>query len=122
MDIEHFALNVADPVEMAQWYVSHLGMRIVKQKKEAPFTVFLADSADNVMLEIYGNRQAPVPDYPNMDPLVLHLAFADPQPEATKRRLADAGATFVEELRLPGGVHLLMMRDPWGLALQFCKR
>jgi hypothetical protein len=32
--------------------------------------------------------------------------------------LVAAGATFVEEQ----AVHLLMLRDPWGLALQLCKR
>ena len=28
MDIEHFALNVPDPVAAAAWYVEHLGMRV----------------------------------------------------------------------------------------------
>jgi len=30
MRIEHFALNVAKPAEMAQWYARNLGMKIVR--------------------------------------------------------------------------------------------
>ena len=92
------------------------------KRDEVPFTTFLSDSADNVMLEIYCNPENEVPDYPNMNPLLLHIAFSDDNPETTKKRLTAAGASFVEELYLPDGSHLLMMRDPWGLALQFCKR
>jgi hypothetical protein len=28
----------------------------------------------------------------------------------------------VDEVRLKDGSHLVMMRDPWGLAIQLCKR
>jgi len=122
MNIEHFALNVNNPAKMAEWYVDHLGMRIVRQRDEPPFTTFLSDSADNVMLEIYCNPENEVPDYPNMSPLIVHIAFSDDDPEATQKRLTAAGASFVEELHLPDGTVLLMMRDPWGIALQFCKR
>lgn len=122
MNIEHFALNVKNPVEMAKWYVEHLGLKIMKKRDEAPFTTFLSDSADNVMLEIYCNPKDEVPDYPNMSPLIVHLAFSDDNPEATKTRITAAGATCVEDLNLPDGSRLVMMRDPWGLAIQFCKR
>jgi catechol 2,3-dioxygenase-like lactoylglutathione lyase family enzyme len=122
MDIEHFALNVKDPVEMAKWYVEHLGMKIMKKRDQAPFTTFLSDSGDNVLLEIYRNPESEVPDYPNMNPLVVHLAFSDDDPDATKTRLTAARATCVEEINLPDGSRLIMMRDPWGLAIQFCKR
>ena len=37
-------------------------------------------------------------------------------------RHAAAGAVVVDEVRLDDGSHLIMMRDPWGLALQLCKR
>jgi glyoxylase I family protein len=122
MNIEHFALNVRDPVKMAKWYVEHIGMKIVKQRDHAPFTTFLADSAGNVMLELYCNPENEVPDYPNMNPLIVHIAFSDDNPGATKTKLIAAGATCHEEVDLPDGSRLVMMRDPWGVAIQFCKR
>ena len=30
MDIEHFAINVKDPRAMADWYVRHLGLRVLR--------------------------------------------------------------------------------------------
>jgi len=43
MKIEHFGMNVPDPVGMAKWYVEHLGMRIVTESGEPPYGHFLAD-------------------------------------------------------------------------------
>jgi glyoxylase I family protein len=122
VNIEHFALNVRDPVEMAKWYVEHIGMKIVKKRDHAPFTTFLSDNAGSVMLELYCNPENEVPDYPHMNPLIVHIAFSDDNPQATKTRLIAARATCIEEVDLPDGSHLVMMRDPWGLAIQFCRR
>ena len=122
MKIEHVALNVAEPVKMAAWYVAHLGMSIVRAMQQAPFTHFLADDSKNVMIEIYNNPNNQVPDYANMHPLLLHVAFVSSDPETDRFRLEQAGAMFVEEVRPEEGVHLVMMRDPWGLAIQLCKR
>lgn len=122
MKIEHFALNVSDPVAMAKWYSKNIGMTIVREMKEPPYTHFVADSSGDVMLEIYKNPPESIPDYPSMNPLLLHLAFVTENPEGDKKALLNAGATMVEEI-IPGdGTHLIMMRDPWGLAIQLCKR
>jgi glyoxylase I family protein len=122
MKLEHFALNVIDPVAMAKWYVEHLGLKIVRQVADAPYTHFLADSSGTILLEIYNNPPDQVPSYAAMDPLQLHVAFVSEDPEADKIALLDAGATFVEELLFDDGSHLAMLRDPWGLAIQLCKR
>jgi hypothetical protein len=74
------------------------------------------------MLEIYNNPPDQVPPYAEMDPLLLHIAFVSVDPDADKDALLDAGATFVEQLHMDDGSHLVMLRDPWGLALQLCKR
>ena len=37
LNLEHVALNVADPAAMAAWYVKNLGMRIVRQSAVAPY-------------------------------------------------------------------------------------
>ena len=122
MKLEHFALNVIDPVAMALWYVEHLGLKIVRQVEDAPYTYFLADSSGTILLEIYNNPPEQVPPYSEMDPLLLHVAFVSEDPESDKAVLLSAGAILVEELRLDDGSHLVMLRDPWGLAIQLCKR
>jgi glyoxylase I family protein len=122
MKLEHFALNVIDPVAMALWYVEHLGLTIVRQLEDAPYTHFLADSSGMILLEIYKNPPDQVPLYAKMDPLLLHVAFVSEDPESDKVALLSAGATFVEELHFEDSSHLVMLRDPWGLAIQLCKR
>ena len=122
LNIEHFACNVADPVAMAAWYVEHLGMRIVRRVQAPPHIHVLADAGSRVVIEIYSNSADPIPDYASMHPLRFHLAFAADDPDAVKAALIAAGATFVDEQTLADGSRLLMLRDPWGLALQLAKR
>lgn len=122
LNIEHFACNVADPAAMAAWYVEHLGMRIVRRNPAAPHIHFLADASDRVVIEIYSNPADAVPDYPAMHPLRFHLAFDAQDPDGARTALVRAGATFIDEQTLPDGSRLLMLRDPWGLPLQLCKR
>jgi glyoxylase I family protein len=121
MKLEHIAFNVADPVAVAAWYCRHCGLRAVRHIPEPVQTHFLADNGRTV-LEIYCNPPDQVPDYRNLDPLLFHLALASSDPVADTKRLVAAGAVFVSELRLEDGTHLVMLRDPWGLALQLCKR
>lgn len=122
MNVEHVALNVADPVAMTTWYAEHLGMEMVRGMHEPPYTRFLADESRKVVIEIYQHDHIPVPAYAEMDPLVLHVAFSTPDADAEILRLTDAGASFVEDQRLSDGTRLVMLRDPWGLAIQLCQR
>ncbi|NLD72093.1 MAG: VOC family protein [Chloroflexi bacterium] len=123
MRIEHVAFNVKDPVAVAAWYTEHLGMRIVRQAGPPVYTTFLAAETDHVLLEIYHNPPDAVPDYANMDPLLFHIAFECDDLDAERDRLLAAGATVQAPLlTTPDGDQLLMMRDPWGLAIQLAKR
>ena len=122
MRIEHFAFNVKDPVAIAAWYCEHLGFSVKHKFDRAPHTHFLADSTGKVMIEIYNNPPREVPDYPSMNPLTLHLAFVSEDPEADAARLNQAGAQLVDDVRLSDGSVLLMLKDPWGFAIQLCKR
>jgi len=121
MKIEHFALNVADPVAMTAWYCTHCGLRVVRINPGPAQTHFLADDQSTV-LEIYHNPPDTVPDYASMNPLLLHLALQSTNAASDAERLIAAGASMVEELRLDDGSHLVILRDPWGLALQICQR
>ena len=122
MKIEHIAFNVAEPKEVAAWFVENLGMKIVRHKDIPPYMHFLADESGAVLIEIYNNPPDQVPDYPSMDPLIFHLAFVSTNPTADKERLLKAGARLVEEMHTDAGDHLVMMRDPWGHSLQVCMR
>jgi len=120
--LEHVAINVANPAAVAAWYRANLGLEIVREAPGPHHTHFLADSSGNVMLEIYNNPPNQVPDYFQMNPLLLHLAFVSEDPETDKAALLEAGAHLVEEVRPTDGSVLLMLRDPWGLPIQLCKR
>lgn len=122
MRIEHVAFNVADPSAVAAWYGEHLGLTVALQVPGPAQTHFLADDAGKTVLEIYCNPPDQVPDYAAMDPLLFHLAFVSDIPADDRARLIAAGATGVDEIERPDGTHLIMLRDPWGLALQLCKR
>jgi catechol 2,3-dioxygenase-like lactoylglutathione lyase family enzyme len=121
--IEHFALNVEDPVSMANWYCENLGMNIVREGPAPINARFISDASGNTLLEVYNNPPDAVPDYASMNPLLLHIAFMVDDVEATCRRLTAAGATIAEDVfTTDSGDVLAMLRDPWGVAIQFVKR
>ena len=123
MKIEHFAYQVEHTKEVAAWYCEHLNFQI-KRAEEVPNPVcFMADETGQVMLEVYTNPQVSTPDYRSMHPLLLHIAFCCEDIEETAQRLVAAGATlFSGPEALPNEDELAMLRDPWGLAIQLCKR
>ncbi len=123
MRIEHFALQVADPAAMADWYVRHLGFRIARAGGAPVHARFLLEHRGAVMLELYRNPRVTVPDYAAMDPLHLHLAFVSENPASDCERLARAGARVVEPpAATPAGDVIAMLRDPWGLCVQLVQR
>ena len=123
MKVEHIAWQVADPLAAADWYVEHLGMRIVRDGGAPAHVRFLADETGRVLLEIYNNPAVDVPDYAAMDPLHLHLAFVVVDVAAERDRLVAAGATVVDAFKTTGaGDEMAMLRDPWGLPVQLMKR
>lgn len=123
MRIEHFAYQVQAPAETAAWYCEHLGFTVARQS-DAPVPVrFLADASGSVMIEIYNNPAVAVPDYRQMDPLLLHLAFVCPDVQVATQRLIAAGADLVSGPDvLPNGDALAMLRDPWGGCIQLVRR
>ena len=121
--IEHFALQVPDPVAMAEWYVKHLGFTIARSGGEPSHARFLADSSRSVMLEIYRNPAASIPDYRKADPLLMHVAYGSSNLAADRDRLVEGGAAVVDDLTTtPSGDAIVMLRDPWGVPIQLVKR
>ncbi len=122
MKFEHFAINVPDAVAQARWYVRNLGFKVVRSRADAPFTHFLADETGRVVVELYSNRSAKIPEYATQHPLVFHFAVVAVDAKAECARLEKEGATLFLEEPQPDGSMLIMMRDPWNVALQLCQR
>lgn len=122
MKFEHFAVNVPDVRAQAPWLATHLGFTIARKNDTGAYMHFLADETGRVVVELYTNTNAVVPDYKAQHPLVFHLAVVSTNAVADRARLEKAGATFFAEDKLPDGSHLVMMKDPWGLPLQLCQR
>lgn len=122
MKFEHFALNVPDAPAMSHWYEKHLGLTAVRKMEEPPYMTFLADDSGTVMLEIYTNPKGETLEFTAFHPLAVHLALVSENPEADKDRLLEAGAWLFSDDILPDGSHLIMLRDPWGVSIQLCKR
>ncbi len=123
MKFEHVALQVAEPAAVADWYVEHLGMKIVRSGGPPGHARFIADATGRTVLEIYRNPNHPVPDYASASPVLLHVAFAVENLEAERARLVSAGATIELEFETnPLGDAMCMLRDPWGLPLQLVQR
>lgn len=121
--LEHVAINVPDPVSMAKWYCDNLDMRIMREGPAPVNMRFIADADGNMMLELYNNPDGPVPDYKSMHPLSLHIAFHVDDVAAVRRQLLAAGATaFNDIVETSAGDVLTILRDPWGVPIQFLTR
>jgi uncharacterized glyoxalase superfamily protein PhnB len=58
-----------------------------------------------------------------INPLSFHIAFVVNDVRSIRNRLIAAGATLVEDIKISAsGDEILMLRDPWGVPIQFIKR
>lgn len=122
MKLEHAAINVPDSRAAADWYVKHLGMKIVVAADAPSYMRFISDSA-GAMVELYTRTDIAPPDYSAINPFNLHFAFAVEDMEATRDALVAAGATVVDSINTtPSGDQILFLRDPWQLPIQLVKR
>jgi glyoxylase I family protein len=117
---EHTALNVPDVDGTGRWYCDALGMQVLRSGESVRF---LADSTGRLIFEFYTNTAELIPDYAQMHPATLHLAFYVSDVPAAIAKLAAAGATIVSDYELAeSGDEMAMLRDPWGIPLQLMKR
>ena len=123
MIIEHVAFQHPDPIAAAEWYAAQFGMTVARASSGPAKARFLADCQGRTVLELYNNSAAEMPDYPNLNPLVLHVAFLAKNIEEDFARLVAAGATAVETpAATSSGDTLAMLRDPWGIPVQLAQR
>lgn len=123
MNIEHMALNVAEPSKMAEWYGRHLGMKVVRRPPGDTQTHFIADESGRVILEIYRHPTAAIPNYAAMDPFMLHIAFSTADVKEVREKLLAAGGASAGDVTVtPAGDVMTFVRDPWGVTVQLVKR
>ena len=114
MKLEHIGFNVAEPQKVMDWWCANLGFT-------QTHPAFVVDSTGQMAIEFYRNDAAPIPDYTAISPLTLHIAFLSEDVDADAARLVAAGATLLETVHMPG-FDMAMLRDPFGLAIQFVTR
>ncbi len=114
MKLEHIGFNVAEPQKVMDWWCANLGFM-------QTHPAFVVDSTGQMAIEFYRNDAAPIPDYTAISPLTLHIAFLSEDVDADAARLVAAGATLLETVHKPG-FDMAMLRDPFGLAIQFVTR
>lgn len=114
MKLEHIGFNVAEPQKVMDWWCANLGFT-------QTHPAFVVDSTGQMAIEFYRNDATPIPDYTAISPLTLHIAFLSEDVDADAARLVAAGATLLETVHKPG-FDMAMLRDPFGLAIQFVTR
>ncbi|WP_349292997.1 VOC family protein [Zobellia alginiliquefaciens] len=70
---------------------------------------------------MYQKENEPFSNFKERQPATFHMAFVSDDAKLDKERLIREGASLVEEVKREG-VHLVMLRDPWGMPLQLCQR
>ena len=117
MKIEHVALDVPDPEAFKDWWCTNLGFR----RSSNPG--FIMDSSGVAGLEIYRTGEtASAPDYGAMDAMTLHVALYSDDVAGDARRLEAAGAKLERLETSDPAFHMAILRDPWGVAVQLCRR
>lgn len=123
MHLEHLGLNHPDPVAAAAWYCQNLDLTIARKFGAPGHGHFLADPRGTMMLEFYFNPDVAVPDYAKLAPFSFHIALHVDDVPAVRTRLLQAGATPEGEVNTNSdGDKLTIVRDPWGICLQFVTR
>lgn len=117
---EHAAFNVADKEAAIRWYRDHLGMQVLLDVPGDK--AFLGDSTGRPVLEIYEKTSVPVLDFENTHFLSLHFAFVVSDPDAAAEKLVNAGAKIAEAAKDVDGDRMIMLTDPFGVAIQLLRR
>ena len=118
MKIEHVAIDVPDAEAFIAWWCGNLGFR-----RSAPGSAFIVEESGSMAFEVYRTGETPsAPDYRSMNSMTLHVAFESEDVKADADRLVAAGAVL-EQITLENpAFHMAILRDPWGVPVQLCKR
>ncbi|MCX7797471.1 MAG: VOC family protein [Melioribacter sp.] len=120
---EHIGINVKDSRSAALWYVKNLNMKILRESESPNYSAFVADSALHMMIEFNYNKDFPTVSELNLNYDSFHLAFSVPNIQQIKEKLVSEGASILSDIRkTDSGDYVLVLKDPWGLPIQFVQR
>jgi lactoylglutathione lyase len=112
--INHLHIKSSDPRKAAEWFVAHLGAKIVTENRtgeSATFRLDLHGLALNVTDFLEGQKLA---QHYGMEHLALDTDDVFGEVEKLKR----AGARILEERQLPDGRHVCFFEGPEGVRLE----
>ncbi len=117
---EHIAFLLPNPGKAVEWYCSNLDMKIVNKGKGS---IFVTDSARNIMLEFLINNEVKPLNFRKINVLSLHIAFHTKNAEMLKKKLIGNDATVESDLTTTdSGDKIMILRDPWGIPIQLVER
>jgi glc operon protein GlcG len=120
---EHLAFNIENAESVGKWYVKNLNMKLVREATKPNYNCFIADAGKHYMIELFDSKEFPYLDLPNLNVNAFHLAFMVKDIAATKEKLLSNKCTLAEDIKTTkSGDKVLMLRDPWGLPIQFVER
>ncbi len=120
---EHIMFNVPDPVAMVKWYEKNLGMVAMSKGKAPTYSTFISDPGNHMMLELGNFADFPKMEFSKVDINTMHLALVTENIKEVKKKLVGAGAVVAQDIfKTPGGDQVMVLRDPWGLPIQFVER
>jgi uncharacterized glyoxalase superfamily protein PhnB len=120
---EHIGLNVADSRKVAAWYVENLDFIILREGSTPGSAIFISDRGKKMMYEFYQNKNVPIINFDTVSYQSFHIALTVNDIQEAKEALVASGAKVAEDMKkTASGDDVMMLRDPWGLPLQFVHR
>lgn len=121
--IQHIGINVNNPIEVSNWYIQNLGMKLIRRGKAPQNVTFIADSGSYMEIEFYNKEKIDKIDFQKIDVMTFHFAFLTDSINLIESKLVAAGAKLIEKTtETPAGDKVAMLRDPWGMPLQLVQR
>ena len=126
--VDHPAIACRDTRRQIDWYVRHLGMRVVAQNDADPPTALVGYDAGlthGAVIELMPAREpgAEPADVPRFAPGLRHLALRVRDFDAACAALRRRGVEFLSEPgAATGGGRVVSFRDPEGNELQIVQR
>jgi glc operon protein GlcG len=120
---EHFAFNVQDAESIGKWYIKNLKMQLMREATKPNYNCFLADAGKHYMIELFDSKEFPYMDLNKLNTTAFHLAFMVKDISSIKEKLLSLKCSLIEDIKTTqSGDKVLMLRDPWGLPIQFVER
>jgi glyoxylase I family protein len=123
MKVEHIGLCIEHPISVAEWWVAHLGFKLIRRfGTDEDGAAFIA-SEDGTVIEFARLEEVPSLDPHRLEFIQLHFALECRDAMDEAQRLEKEGATLIgESPRNAYRNEKVIIRDPWGNCIQLINR